>query len=297
MFYVKRITNLLCFCTSIIVVNIFVIPEIKSITQGFNKVSEQPQSEMQPAWLPFVKNSTAARKIIRFTAVDKFDAPVLIELRVVDKEDQDLKAILGRFSEIASQSMAPSEVQFLKANPNLPFEDEHYNEFRPFFIKGVDSVDCGLIEEKMRARIKSFVGKDASAFCSSNLYIFGEIKNKETQSLQGVISFGISPAVRDGDIKLTNIAILPELQNRGLGKLLTSSIFKIIPQIKRIILTVRPTNRKAFDAYFAWGFTKDPNPICDVTHKIKLLEQFTFLEYMTDKHGLLQGAATMLIEY
>jgi hypothetical protein len=43
--------------------------------------------------------------------------------------------------------------------------------------------------------------------------------------------------------------------------------------------------------------SKDPNPICNVTHRIKLLEQFTFLEYRTDKCGLLQGAAKMFIEY
>jgi GNAT superfamily N-acetyltransferase len=90
-----------------------------------------------------------------------------------------------------------------------------------------------------------------------------------------------------------SFAVDPEYQNRGLGKLLTSLIFKINTNIKRIFLCTRVTNNIALNAYKNWGFTLDSNPILDHTFN---LEHWTFLEYKIDKTNILQKIAEGLKE-
>ncbi|PKN03209.1 hypothetical protein CVU75_03390 [Candidatus Dependentiae bacterium HGW-Dependentiae-1] len=58
-----------------------------------------------------------------------------------------------------------------------------------------------------------------------------------------------------GTITLDELAIIPSAQRRGIGKLLVSSLYTIIPQIERIELYVRPTNTTAQAAYLSYGFT------------------------------------------
>ncbi|MDZ4099349.1 MAG: N-acetyltransferase [Methylophilaceae bacterium] len=60
-----------------------------------------------------------------------------------------------------------------------------------------------------------------------------------------------------GTITLDELAVAPSAQRRGIAKLLVSSIYKIMPQVARIELYVRPTNRQAQAAYLSYGFNRE----------------------------------------
>ena len=230
-------------------------------------------------WIQQAKILIGSKKH-NFVATDKQSNPVFIKLEAICSDSPGIKNILERFSDTASRAFTKSEVQFLRAFPNLVFSDEHYKEFIPCFEKGINYVNWQLVEEKMHAQIKCLFGKAPTVFLALNLYVFGEIINKETQALLGVISFGVTPAMNYGEIKLTNVAIIPEFQKRGLGKLLISCIFKLIPKIGKIFLTVRPTNEEALCFYRQLGFIQNP--------KKQDGDKFFVLEYLADKFDLLQ---------
>jgi hypothetical protein len=96
-----------------------------------------------------------------------------------------------------------------------------------------------------------------------------------------------------GNVKVMIFAVDVAHQKRGLGKLLMSSIFKLIPDIKRIFLCTRVTNDTAFNAYRSWGFVKDENPVLD--HEFNL-DHWMFMEYKIEQSDALQNLAASLVE-
>lgn len=95
----------------------------------------------------------------------------------------------------------------------------------------------------------------------------------------GAIQFFITPAFEEGSIKAALFGVLPEAQNRGLEKLLMSSIFKILPDINHIFLHTRSTNQRAIALYKEWGFV-------EIAGK---LPNWTDLEYRVEQSKALQN--------
>ncbi|MFC1842614.1 GNAT family N-acetyltransferase, partial [Candidatus Dependentiae bacterium] len=137
------------------------------------------------------------------------------------------------------------------------------------------------------ARIKQLHEMDCSKFSAEDMYIFVKLRNKETKKLLGFTTFLIKPEYPQNSVKDMSIGVIPEAQGRGLGKLLISSIFKIIPTVKRIFLFTRVTNDNAIGAYKAWGFTKDLHPIQDPNFMFKK-EHWESLEYKVENSDKLQ---------
>lgn len=88
------------------------------------------------------------------------------------------------------------------------------------------------------------------------------------------------------------LCVKPSEQNRGLGKLLMSSIFKIAPDIRRIFLCTRPTNVNALKAYQAWGFVPDLQPIPEASLN---MAHWEFMEYKAEQSDMLQKLAESFV--
>ena len=99
-----------------------------------------------------------------------------------------------------------------------------------------------------------------------------------TNKTIGFITFLIRQNYTQGDVKVMSFAVEPNHQKRGIGKLLMSSIFKIEPTIKRMLLGTRVTNKAALHAYRSWGFVLDEKPVLD--HAFNL-DHWTFMEYQS----------------
>ena len=148
--------------------------------------------------------------------------------------------------------------------------------------------------------IKQIYVMDYAAFAKAgfgiaNRHFFVTAKDGETGKLLGFVEFFVTPNYPAGDIKCSSFAVAPEAQNRGLGKLLMSSIFKIVPECKRIFLSTRITNDVARRAYTAWGFVPDTNPIQEPFFK-QNPAHWMFFEYKVDSCSKLQEAAKYLVE-
>ena len=66
-----------------------------------------------------------------------------------------------------------------------------------------------------------------------------------------------------------------------------SSIFKLLPQTKRIFFFVRPTSKSALRTYHALGFTEDMDIILDPNHQVNT-QYLTPLEYKVRSSEILQ---------
>lgn len=74
---------------------------------------------------------------------------------------------------------------------------------------------------------------------------------------------------------------MPAEQQRELEKLLMSSIFKLVPDTRRIFLHTRTTNEDAIKKYNSWGFVQFPGNLAG----------WPDFEYLAEKSNTLQQAA------
>ena len=212
------------------------------------------------------------------------------------------------FCDIACAAYTPVEVAFLKTHTDQETQDEYCKPFDALFKdsqqetqwqdfkKALKDKDWPKVEALMALPLKQIYTMDYSKFGSSpDLHIFVAAKDGQTKALLGFIEFFVTPTYPFGDIKSPSFAIAPSEQNRGLGKLLMSSILKIAPKCKRIFLSTRITNEIARKAYAAWGFTPDTNPIQEPHFKQKP-EHWIFMEYKIEQTDLLQKVANRLVE-
>jgi len=269
----------------------YVVPDLALLGIGTHRIiRKKVENKKSFKWLNHVRKETP--KSGKFIASDKTGTEVLFEWVKTDANSPDFSLTMKSIADITGESFAPVEVKFLRAHPDLVFKEMYYKPFEPLFKDGVENVDWKCVEEKMKSYIKSFHEIDASKISADDLYFFVKAKNKENGVLLGIIIYFLNPYYRYGDVKVINIAVKTEARNRGLGKLLMSSIFNIVPEIKRMFLTTRVTNDIAINAYRRWGFTKDLNPI-QQPHAFNL-DHWIALQYNPQACDVLQKVAAKL---
>ncbi len=253
-------------------------------------------------WLSYVNQKLVAHKTGKFIAKDKFDKPVILEWKVTDIQSTDLATFKKSICDLACQSLAPIEVQFLQAHPHAVSEELFLKPCAPFFENGLESVDWELVKQKIESTMRQFYLTDLSSFGAAvikplldDVYFLVTVKDESSEQLLGFTMLAITPALPFGHVKVINIALIPELKESGLDQLLMSSIFNIIPDVKRIFMFARPTNGSALETYRSWGFTQDPSPVQDPNHTVNL-EHLTLLEYKAEQSNLLQKTAETMLE-
>lgn len=260
------------------------------------------QKELQPPseWLTYINETAANNRGGTFEAMDNTGTPVILEWKKTDIISPDIAVFKQNICEIACRDLADIEVQFLQTNPQAVSEELFLKPCAPFFDKGFESVNWEAVKEKIQSTVRQFYLTDLSSFgpevikkLLDDVFIFVSIKDKETEKLHGFIMLSATPALPYGDIKMINMVLIPEGQNRGLDQLLLSTIFKIIPQTKRIFLMTRPTNDKTLRSYSKIGFTQDLNPFQDPNHKVNM-EYLVLLEYKAERSNNLQNIADNL---
>ena len=266
--------------------------------QYFNMQHVSEKAQSGSTWFDFVvANAAESGKRITF---DKQGLSIDIAWQRTSLKSPDFTDIIKNVSDIAVQAYTAVETDFLREYPQAVLEDEHLKSFEPLFAKGVENVDWNLVEDQQRAKLQSIFEMDLTSLAPEviaslpkDIYFFVMAYDAATSKLVGFIQFAVAPYYRTGDVKVITIAIAPEEQNRGLGKLLMSSVFEIIPNIQRIFLSTRPTNKTAICAYQAWGFTGDAYPVQDPSWKA-VEGHWIYFEYQENKNNILQKTADLL---
>jgi len=273
MFYAKRMTLFVCLCMGMLTISFY----IKSESKTMNNQKETSGS---------------------FLGKDKKGREVVLEWMKTDMLDPEYAAALKSVWPIADEYYTKVEMEFLKAHPKVVGSDDAFKSFEPLFKDGMLNVYWDAVEKKMRERLKSIFLLDPSTFSDEMKKKFAQIehifilaKDTKTDKQLGFTCFLITPEYAQGDVKNIAFTVKLEEQSRGLDKLLMSSIFKIIPDFKRIFLCMRVTNENAQRAFKNWGFTKEVNPIVEKHIYTFNKDHWIFLEYKVDKSDVLQKTA------
>lgn len=240
----------------------------------------------------------AIKKSGQFIANDKQGVPVILEWQKTTLFAPEYAAVMKEIWTLACAAYLPVEMKFLRTFPQVVGTEDYYKPFEPFFKDGLHAVDWGKVEEVMQALLKSHFIFDASTWGPEVTVMYAKdvcyvitIKDQQTNVLLGVITLIKRANYAQGDIKVMSVAVDPKHQRRGLATLLMSSIFRIMPDIKRTFMCTRVTNDAMLQACTLWGFTPDEHPILD--HPFNL-DHWKFFEYNADKVNVLQKIAAKL---
>jgi len=246
-----------------------------------------------------MNNQTNNQKNISiFHAHDKNNKPVMLEAFATTMFAPEFSCFMKTAWEVARPAYIPIELDFLRAYPDVIHSDPYFKPFETLFSNGLEQVDWKIAQEKMGEQLKSHFIFDIATWPQEVIQKFAQdicyvvsVKDPETHKLLGFITFLARQNYPVGTVKVMTFALDPLYQNRGLGKILMSSIFKIAPEIQRIFLCTRVTNSNALRAYRNWGFIDDKNPILD--HAFNL-NHWMFLEYKTEQSNILQKTAKLI---
>ncbi len=265
---------------------------IKKSEQSNHERIETMSNQSQSKWLDVIN---ASKNVGAFTAKDKFSSPVIIEWKILGTTSPDFAPTMRSIADLATHAFTSVELQFLQQHPQAMTTEGLYQDNLAEFQNQGTQFDWQGIENKIASIISNlYTTMDWSKFGGDDRYIFAMIKD-EKGGLLGFITFFVRPSYAYGDCKVTAMGIMPAAQNRGLGKLLMSSIFEIIRQIQRIFLSTRVTNVKAIAAYRSWGFVIDKNPMQEPGHTFNP-DYWIFMEYRTEQTKILQEAARTLVK-
>lgn len=231
----------------------------------------------------------------QFLAKDKQETPVVLEWFKTNMFSPALAVALKDAWTFACDAYTPVEMQFLQAFPDLVGKEAYFKPFEPLFKDGVAKVDWAVATTVMQSILQGHFVFDPTKFPESVIKayendscFFVTVKDAVSGQALGFIVFIMRANYPAGVVKVMYLAVDTAHQNRGLGKLLMSSIFKVVPEVKRVFLCTRVTNETALRAYRSWGFVNDENPILD--HAFNL-EHWTFMEYKAEKQVVLQQVA------
>lgn len=296
MFHADRIRLInSCFCMSMIMINNCLTLE----TERTKKMTNVNEVQKSSTWLKHVKEEISAKSSGIFQAKDEHNEPVVLDWKMTNILSPDLATFKNDVADIAAQTTASMEIQFLHKYPEAASSEYFLKPCEPFFKNGLESVDWQKVEQTLQTTVKQFYLTDISKFGDAikplmeDVYGIVSIKNQNTQTILGFMMFSITPALADGNIKVMHVAVTPTSEHRGLEKLLMSSIFKMLPTTKRIFIGTRPTYEQALKTYCSWGFLQDLAFVQDPGHKVNL-QYFAVYEYRADQTDSLQKTAAEL---
>jgi ribosomal protein S18 acetylase RimI-like enzyme len=131
---------------------------------------------------------------------------------------------------------------------------------------------------------EAYLEKIGAPLCGEvceNIYFIVTVSDVsgENTDMLGAALFDIQANYEYGIVELDIIATKPEAQSRGLSTILASTIFKFLPQAKRVILDVLQNNTNAIRAYEHFGFTRYDKNNCIMA----LVDPEYHYEYLTEK--------------
>lgn len=194
---------------------------------------------------------------------------------------------IKKLSDIIVSAYVPLELDFLRHHPGIVKTIDFFKPFSPYFAGGIKSVNWGLVTEKVEQALRTRALQEPSQFFDpSDIALFVVIKKIDGTPL-GFVQFTIRSQYPFGTVQLESMAIIPEERHHGFGKLLVSSIFKIIPDVEHIFLYTRPTNELSLKAYLSYGFYRSTG----VVNEPLVRQGYTKMEYSIYQSNILQQAS------
>jgi ribosomal protein S18 acetylase RimI-like enzyme len=287
MTHANCILFMLWFCVSALTVLTYAKKlELIDIERNQPMTHQTSFHQAKASWIDYIKSIKPAKV---YKVKDKLGQILDLELQILTTQSSSFIPTMLSIADLAAAAFTLVELQFLQQHPEAIVSEPLYKEPLAVFQKS-NQIEWHAVKEKVHEILHNLYTKtDWSKFSAEDVYIVAMIKD-QSKSLLGFVTFFIKPSYKFGESKVIAMGVTPEYQNRGIGKLLMSSLFKMVPKTQRIFLTTRATNEKALTAYRSWGFKESRDPVQEQGHVFNH-NYWIFLEYTTQQEAGLQKLA------
>lgn len=190
-----------------------------------------------------------------FITHDEAGNAFYLECEKIQGQSPQLTQRVQQLSDILIQTYTQQELHFARLHPEAISQDYFLKPLAPLFQEGIGKIDWKIVEDQIRAIFNQFFTQTEFAqFSPENEINYFVTAKDNNGKLLGFIQFLINPNYLQGTVKAGIFGINSEDLQPELRKVLMSSIFRIIPEIKRIIVHTRATNTALLDLYSKWGF-------------------------------------------
>ncbi|KKP29502.1 MAG: hypothetical protein UR12_C0007G0033 [candidate division TM6 bacterium GW2011_GWF2_30_66] len=233
-------------------------------------------------WLGRVNKSLGSTKEGKFLAKDKQGNFVVLDWEMVNPKDKSYFEATKKVSDLYCLSRIDVQLDFWRKHP------EKCPELMKDFIKeDKNNINLDLVKEKA-CELGKLVFSPDDFSDKDEILFFVNSRDKKSDKLLGSVIFGIGGEYDYGDVFIRDIVSRPEDRDRGLGKLMASSILKIVPNLTQIKVYVLDTNKNGVIVYSSWDFYKQ-----EIDSK-NIKEGFILMGYDIEKSKLLQKVAANL---
>lgn len=254
--------------------------------EGDKKIAAK-KIDTKSDWQRSVEKHFASKKSGQLLGTDKSGSSVIFDWHLTNVNEPEYVAMMHNVEDLFVQAFTPNGIRHIKAHPEIVMKADFFKPLVPFFKNGIENVDWASVEEHFPATVQLFwaerIQENLKQFVNSTV-IFVIAKDAKTNEALGFVGYQIYDDDPQGTVHLEPLAVIPHAQNRGLGKLLTASIFNLLPTVTRITLSVESENELAVKAYQAWGFAEYEYTPPDNKD----------MEYLKSKSDILQKMAFML---
>lgn len=231
-------------------------------------------ADSQNNWISAVKKSFVQKQGF-FNLNDEFGHPLLLEWSTSDILSPLLATFKQDISEFASEIISDEELLFLKTYPEKASQEVFLMSCRDLLAEGADNINWEEAKQKIKSTIKQFYLMDLTKFDPSlikplmeDVYIFASLTDIKSEELVGFYIASITPALKQGEVKLITMAVAPVHKEKGHEKILVNSILSMVPSLKRLFVSIRPTNTNTQKVLESIGFKLDINPVVDPSHPV-----------------------------
>lgn len=199
-------------------------------------------------------NQNQSRDSGTFSAQDSNGNPIILQWQIIDGKSEQLTQSIKKVSDILIQTYTQQELEFARKHPEA-VKDEHFLKSLASLFVG-STIDWNIVESRIKDIFTQFfTTTDFAQFSKKDeKHIFVTVVDKSTGKIIGFIQFISGPEYSVGSIKAGMFGVISATHDHGLQELLMCSIFKIVPEIQRMFIHVRATNKKALALYHEWGF-------------------------------------------
>lgn len=212
-------------------------------------------------WVDKAQKTLSNKKKNHYYCIDKFNNAVIIEWQLLKPHTLECKEAMKRTAPIVVEANKAAEVTLIKNIPEVIHDPFVSQQLEPLYLNGTPYVEWHVVEETLEKILLTFYKEELdNDLDDDDCLIVVTAKDHHSDAILGAIYFFIESEYDYGKVMVPILGILPTAQNRGLGKLLMSSIFKLLPQTKLITLIALMTNEHAHTVYITWGFKQFYDP-------------------------------------
>lgn len=241
------------------------------------------------AWLSYINEISAEKKGGEFLTKDSTGSPIVLEWEKINPKTSRLSEKINLLCPLLIQAYLKIEIDFAQKHPEAIANEMFLKSLEPFFKEGLDNVDWNSAEEQLADVLKQFFTKTDWATYSKekDVHFLIVARNKKTEEQLGTIQFIITQEYDYGTVKIGLYdGVMPKIKNHDIEKILLSSVFKLIPDTKRIFLHTRMTNSYGINSHQALGFSQFSGD----------LPNWIDLEYLADNSDILQNFSNNFVE-